>query len=100
MGYKSTTNLVTEFILLVTVVEWLLKLITANAVVNVKTFNLMYRRRQEIAFNSFRYRFDKRGADGCMFWRYIDQRSYKDRLTTDDEDPLAVRRIYAIGLHP
>jgi FLYWCH zinc finger domain len=66
----------------------------ANAVVNVKAFK-SDRGRQGIALNVFRYRFDKRGAEGCMLWRCIDQRSCKGRLTTDDEDRLAIRRIYA-----
>jgi FLYWCH zinc finger domain len=65
-----------------------------NAAVNVKTFKTD-RRRQGIVYNGFRYPLDKRRADGCMFWRCVDQRSCEGRLTTDDEDLLAILRIYA-----
>jgi FLYWCH zinc finger domain len=45
------------------------------------------RGKQGVSLNGFRYRFDKKGADGFLYWRCIDLRHCKGRLRTDDVDP-------------
>ena len=50
------------------------------------------RGKQGVSVNGFRYRFDKKGAVGFLYWRCIDLRHCKGRLRTDDVDPQAIRR--------
>jgi hypothetical protein len=39
-----------------------------------------------ISFDGFSYRFAKRGVDGTIYWRCLDDRSCRGRISTDNDN--------------